>query len=265
MTSLPSVDARRAVSRLLADGAGRFLVLARRVLGTLGVEAVHDLRVLTRRLRAWAWLGQRLAARGALEGLRRDLRRVGRKLGARRMLDVACVDAERHEIDASSLSERREATGRAVRAALGAGACAAIVSSIRHAAGEVGSADVDRLAKGLRRRARRLACAARRARKGNAQMHALRIEAKKARYAIEALGWNGRPLAGLQRRIGKAHDLAVFQALLGGTAAVARLERRAWASASKGLPAAVRAGVAGLIRIARGRGRVRQSAPQKDA
>ncbi len=256
-------DARGAVSRLLADGAERFLELARRVRATLEVEAIHDLRVLTRRLRAWAWLGQRLAPRGAFAGLRRDLRRVGRKLGARRMLDVACADAARNGIDASSLSERGEATGRAVRAVLEPGSSAAIAAAVRHAAHEVASADEDRLAKGLLRRARGLASAARSARKGKAQMHALRIEAKKARYAIEALGGDGLALAGLQRRIGHAHDLSVLQALLGATAAVTRLERRAWAVASKGLPAAVRAGVAGLIRIARGRGRVRQSARRK--
>lgn len=263
MKTPSSIDARRRVSRLLAEGAGQFLALARHVRTGLGVEPIHDLRVLTRRLRAWAWLGERFTRRGVLARLRGDLRRVGRGLGARRLLDVACEDAARHGIDASPLAERHAAAGRAVRALLAPTACVAIAAGIHAAAGEVASSARDRLEPGLRRRARRLASAARRAPRGGAEMHELRIEAKKARYTLEALGGDGRPLARLQRRIGRAHDLAMLGSLLGGSAAVTRLERRAWAAAAKALPAAVRAGVAGLIRIARGRGRVRQSARRK--
>jgi CHAD domain-containing protein len=84
---LASVD-RDALARLVEKRLQRFLALLPKVMGGDGVEAVHDVRVWSRRLQ------QSLVAlfpkprRGKIRRLRRTLRRVRRSLGEWRNCDV---------------------------------------------------------------------------------------------------------------------------------------------------------------------------------
>jgi len=64
-------------------------------------------------------------------------------------------------------------------------------------------------------------------------MHELRIEAKKARYVLDAVGRMGGFLKPLQDRLGRAHDLEVLQARLGRSARAARDEKRERAAARR--------------------------------
>jgi len=246
-----SVAAGDRIARLLRRRAEAFDRLARRAHRRLEPTVVHDLRVLLRRIRAAVWVARRIAA--VPRGLRGELRRLGRALGERRLLDVAVADAAAFGLDADPVRVRREEAGRAVAKLLRPGRRAAVAALLRAASEAAAQAGRDEplprhsggsgraggLGEGLAGRAARLEEALRRAPAGKREMHALRIEAKKARYVLEAIGRDGEILHPLQQRIGRAHDLEVLQKLLGPDEAAAREERRASTAARRMMRKAV--------------------------
>jgi CHAD domain-containing protein len=228
-----AVAAAERVEQLLRRQAARFDRLARRVHRRMSTPDVHDLRVLVRRIRGSAWIVRQIAPAPAVQVLRRTLRRVGRALGERRLTDVAIADATAYGLGAAPLEARREAAGAAVVAHLGTARRAAVLALMREAGDVLARRPRRRLADALARRASRLEKACRRAPEGKRRMHELRIEAKKARYVLEALGRPSEVVKPLQLRLGRAHDLEVLQELLGASRRAARDERRARALARR--------------------------------
>lgn len=211
---------RRLIARLLQHGAD-FDRLAR---SPRTDTVVHQLRVLTRRMRAVCSVARRLAPPEPAQALARRLRKIGRALGSRRALDVAAADY-------ASLSGGRKLPGleslksaanakitrrlRAKRRLAVAASVRELVEALRAAEPEPGS-----LGSFLRSRLESLRGDLGAATKK--ELHALRIDAKKARYAIEAgraMGHrSARPvvtsLKRLQRRLGRIHDLEALRGLL---------------------------------------------------
>jgi len=175
-------------------------------------------------MRAACSVARRLAPSDALRALARHLRRTGRALGERRTLDVAAADyaalsggkthpaveAARAAAEAKLAqrlrSRHREAVVDAVRAA---------AEFLRAAETEPGALErfLKSRAEGLRESLGAVT---------KKELHALRIEAKKMRYAIETarlIGRGGtrggeRALKRLQRRLGRIHDYEALRALL---------------------------------------------------
>ncbi len=208
---LDSDSVRRHVSGLLREYARQFQTLCRQVRRRIEDDPVHDLRVLTRRIRSALWVARRLAPAWEFGLLRRALRRLGSVLGRRRMLDVAAADAARYGLDVARLERHRAHEGAALIQQLGDVHRVAIVAALKEAARMVLRSTDDRLAGALEGRAHRLDAALRHSDRGKAALHELRIEAKQVRYLLEALGRKGDFLRELQRRIGRAHDLEVLQ------------------------------------------------------
>ncbi|HEY3226178.1 MAG TPA: CHAD domain-containing protein [Planctomycetota bacterium] len=211
---------RRLGARLLRQGA----LYDRLARAPRSEETIHRLRVLTRRMRAACTLARRIAPAPALRDLARGLRKTGRALGERRALDVAAADyaflsggkthplIERARIVAETkLLRRLRPRDRE-----------AVVAATRGAARAMGSAEAEpgALERFLRRRKERLRNASGAVTKE--ELHVLRIEAKKTRYALEAArvmtGGRAAPaertLKRLQRQLGRIHDLEVLRALL---------------------------------------------------
>ena len=212
--------ARRLATRLLQQGAQleRLIRLPRTVV------VVHRLRVLTRRMRAACSVTKRLAPAEAVRELARRLRRLGRALGDRRTFDVAAddyaalsggrthPDIERARAAAESkLVKRLRAKHRdAILAAL-----QTAVDALRSS--ETDPESLDRFLKTRMNRLRECLGAS-----SKEELHALRIEAKKTRYALETarlMGRRGRrngeaALRNLQRRLGRIHDLESLRALI---------------------------------------------------
>lgn len=211
MARLTLTSIRRHVAGLLRTYAQEFARLSRQVRRKVEDDPVHDLRVLTRRIRSAIWVARRLAPAYEFGGLRRSLRRLGSVLGRRRLLDVAAEDAARYGLDGARLDSRRAREGAALAQELGSVQRASIVAALKAAASLVGRASDDRLAGALEGRAQRLDGALQRSDRGKTELHALRIEAKQVRYLLEALGRKGEFLRELQRRIGRAHDLEILQ------------------------------------------------------
>jgi len=201
------------VGRLLRSQAQLFDLHARRAALRLTPDGVHDLRVLLRRIRAAVWIVARLGAAGDVRGLRRSLRRLGRALGERRLLDVAADDATAYGLDTAPLAQERERTGRAILKQLRPDRRAKLVARLRAAAAVMPAGDG--LPAALAARARRLESALARAHRSARDMHLLRIELKKARYILEALDRDAAFIKPLQDAIGRAHDLDVMQQLVG--------------------------------------------------
>jgi CHAD domain-containing protein len=202
--SVEAICARAA--RALRLRARTFDRLARQVGPRPTPEGVHRLRVLVRRMRACLWLARRVGPPDKLRDLRRALRKLGRALGARRMLDVAAADALAYGLDPSALEHRRQSAGEKVTR---------LRAMLRSAAAGLARPAADRLAEGLASRARRLHDALVRAPRGPHEMHVLRIEAKKVRYILEVLGRDSDFIKPLQERLGRHHDMDVLQDLLG--------------------------------------------------
>jgi CHAD domain-containing protein len=223
---------RLAVTRDLRKDAAAFRRSADRMAVKMTADGIHDLRVLVRRIRAKVWIARQLS-RG-LGRLRDELRDLGHALGERRLLDVAAIDAKSFGIDATPLGTRIAEAGDVVVRRLETRD--RLAHRIADAAARVSASGEDRLAKAIQSRAKRLKKAASRAGRGPAELHRLRIEAKKVRYLLDALGLDGSFIKPLQDRIGRAHDLEVLRGLLGPNARAETVERRERAAAYRLLP-----------------------------
>ena len=239
------------LARVLGRDGAQALRLAPRVSAKLKPSDVHDLRVLTRRLRAMIWVARRLSSPSACGRLRRALRRWGQALGERRMLDVALEDAARYGLPAGALAARHAASGRLLRQELAADRCRELAGLLHKAARKLARrtpareprGPVARAARGLAadlaRRRKGLRAALIAAPRGKEDLHRLRLEAKKMRYVLDALSLRGAVLKELQGHLGRAHDLEVLQQLLGGHPGAARDEARARDAALRVMGAAV--------------------------
>ena len=220
-----------------------FADAARRVRGCSDAEAIHDLRVATRRLvaalRVWRSLIPSDARRGAIRRLRRMRRRIGRA----RELEV-------HAELLEARLPRRGAAGRPALAAVLLRLRGRLARRRRAAAQRVSPRrvkrvlrDLEEAAGGLRGRLLHdpaaiqeglaegagLAAAARAsvseaaAAPEDVRLHEARIAVKKWRYALECLeeaapGAAAGDVTGLrrmQRALGDVHDLALLRDLMG--------------------------------------------------
>ena len=233
---------RAQVAAQLTLQAGQFERLAASVVRRLTPDGVHDLRVLVRRIRAGVWLARRLGP--GFDKLARLLRKMGCTLGERRLLDVAVLDAKTFGLDGTGLKERMDEAGRDVLEALGERL--EIARRLRAASAGLGASTRDRIDEGITKRIATVRKAKAEARRGKAQLHRLRIELKKARYLIDALGGRGEFVKPVQDLVGRAHDLEVLQGLLGFEPRAAREELRAREGAKRKLTKVVETAVARL-------------------
>jgi CHAD domain-containing protein len=206
-------------------------------------DHVHRLRVTARKIRALLWLlreEERLPEGRVLEG---RLRALGRVLGGQRETDIALRDGRSYHLPVSSLRRAREKNQRAVQAALREPENRLLLRDLPRAGRLLRALRQPKIRPRLKKLARRSEkWRARPLRRG--ELHALRIEVKKMRYALEAFGHPAERLGKLQDLLGKAHDLEVLRGKLGRRAAAARdeerLARRARKRAGKALKRAGR-------------------------
>ncbi len=233
---------RARVAAHLNLQARQFERLAAGVARRLTPGGVHDLRVLVRRIRAAVWLARRLGPGFGKVGA--ALRKLGQRLGERRLLDVAVIDARSFGLDGTALRERVEEAGRDVIEGLGERI--EIARRLRAASSGLAASTRDRIDEGIGRRIEAVRTAKSEARKGKPELHRMRIELKKSRYLIDALGGSGDFVKPVQELIGRAHDLEVLQGLLGFEPRAAREESRAREAAKKRLTKVVETAVARL-------------------
>lgn len=219
-----------------------FAAAARRVRAGSDAEAIHDLRVAARRLaaalRVWKELTPTRAGRAARRGLRRIRRRVG---GARELEVHIALLEERLPADAASggtlaarvlerLRERLDRRRRSAARRVSPKRLGKVLRRLEAAGAGLGTprpGGAGALAPALdveRRRADEAAAALRVAseRPDEVSLHQARIHVKKWRYTLECLGevapgtagQSVRPLRRIQGELGDSHDRALLCKLL---------------------------------------------------
>ncbi len=168
------------------------------VRATDDADAVHDMRVAVRRLRAVLRTARPLLERAWSDGLRHELDLFGRLLGAVRDLDVFIehLAAEAGELGADATetgallaplrSERDQARAR-LRAALDDQRYFLLLDSLEAATASLPARRTDLSVEQLARREfkKLRACERHTSRDDDGQLHKLRIQSKRARYAAE--------------------------------------------------------------------------------
>ena len=203
-----------------------------------GVEPLHQARVVTRRLREILPLCACEVPRGLVKWAARRTRRIGRALGAVREVDVSieivdgllqagAVEAEAaHSLLEHLRDERDERRERMIGhlAAVSARKLERDLADIARVLGMRQQTDLwaQRLAVRMERRAHRVERTVREAAALyiSGRVHAVRIAAKKLRYALELAGDTGevgtkqsvRELKEIQEVLGRLHDLEVLGA-----------------------------------------------------
>jgi CHAD domain-containing protein len=237
LTQVTARGGRLRLRPFLTKRAAAVLRPRRRVRDRGDPEAVHDLRVATRRLQEALRFSEPFLPRPAVDRVARRARGIRRSLGAVRDADVLfrllrrlARRLERGERRlalgiAARLSEEAEAARRAAdrRGGLPVPGIRKRLQALLKAARPV---PVAVSARGRQVALERLARAARllpRARRGDPDgLHAFRIAVKRYRYGLEILDEAGarglraliREARDLQRALGRVHDLDVLTALI---------------------------------------------------
>lgn len=223
------------LGKLLTKQARKFQTLLPRVLAAHDADAVHDLRVCTRRLQQLLLMLEERADRQQVRAFRRELRRVRHALGGWRNCDVLLERVTRRE--RALRSEHRRAAWTLLRAAVAKARRSEIrraqrklfkpeYLNLRERAADLlagiapldgAQATVADSLRGMVARGFEQWCEALHAAAGtpNQQaIHSLRIQMKRLRYRIELAGEFGAGeaearlswLRSLQDRLGRWHD-----------------------------------------------------------
>jgi CHAD domain-containing protein len=178
-------------------------------------SSVHDLRVAIRRARSVLWIARCGQKIHGLKKINRRLRKLNRKLGRVRELDVAISDAHDFRINDRKLKKRRKKMGKKIAHSMTRKNRKRIHKNLDTAARKITNADTRVVESGLAQLRDQLLHWRNAALSHKDEIHAFRIFVKRARYVLESLDQNAQPLAKLQDVLGFLHDLEVLQSLTG--------------------------------------------------
>lgn len=228
---LARLDAEAAVRRLRG--------LARETAKHRTVGNVHDLRVLSRRLRSELWLVPKKRRKDHFRKARRRLRHLGKVLGKERMYDVAIRDGERFRRKVGNLRRDRRAARDAVRKLLRRRWRKGSFSGVEEALRDLDRVPRPSLVPRLERLRADLKKAARHAARSDRARHRLRLALKKARYVLDLFHRPVPTLEALQKRLGRWHDYVVLIELTGRSRRVAAARDDQWKRAARCAPRAI--------------------------
>lgn len=205
----------------------------------LSVEGVHQLRVSTRRLHATLDLLEENGIRLSPQ-MTASLKLLRQSLGERRQWDVARKGARKYHLKEKNLIKDQEAAGVLLQDALknpGVKALpeelAVLNKQLKHKNIEIQKSSLKRIRKNLKAwlASKKLS---------PKELHKLRIETKKIRYAFESLGLPTDKLEVLQDHLGKSHDLMVLSEYFDAPKDVKKDEKRERKKAKKQIRPALR-------------------------
>lgn len=183
-------------------------------------KKVHDLRVLSRKLRAALWIAKNGAATKVQKKLRREARLVGKVLGKMRELDVLIKDATAYGFKSTDLQTRRTKPSQQVQNLLikeflnsFQQDLLALVRKLKTRSLQERKALLNQIKRPTKKWPSQLP-------KNKAAKHQIRIDTKKIIYRLELLGVMHPRLKRLQKELGKAHDLEVLTKEVGSSKAL---------------------------------------------
>jgi CHAD domain-containing protein len=218
--SFEKMTQRIHLSEYLKNQARAIVSLAPKVSRHPSGKNLHRLRVATRRARVVFWILRKSSSHSPGKNLTHDLRKLERALGNVRELDVAVVDAKHFSADGTCLKERRAKMQTKLGKLISPGRYKNLVRHLK----KIDETSLDLKPKSLGdaldilelRLKRQLA----RDDFSDHDLHTLRIDLKRARYVLEALGRPIGKMKQLQDILGDAHDLLFLQEAIGKNAAL---------------------------------------------
>ncbi len=178
-------------------------------------QNIHELRVTTRRIDAALWLIGHETSNQVLKKLPVSLRKLRQALGKCRELDVALEDASKYHFDGKKLKSQRQRASKKLRPLMKKKLREKIENRIQQTVHWLGKHPEVNLTTGFYRLRSKMIPMVRQSKPSNKKLHELRIDMKKTRYALEAIGKPIEPLRRLQGLLGRGHDLQILQGLLG--------------------------------------------------
>jgi CHAD domain-containing protein len=212
-------DAKNPLIRFLSRELHSFETAAEAAKRKPQGDAVHRLRVSSRKLRTVLPLLEPAQGRKKRKKLCRALGKIARAAAEERELEVAEVDARSFGVRLKVGGKKQ--AGRKITRILGANRSRVLGRKLEKRIRSLARGSAE-----LRLDLRNTALALREwlesPPRTSAEFHSLRIAVKQARYALEAKGEKALPLKKLQDGLGRAHDLEILQELSGKTRRVSR-------------------------------------------
>lgn len=167
---------------------------------------IHELRILSRRLRAALWLYGKGSKVSIPKNLQKDCKDLGKTLGATRELDVLLKDMATYSLKDQKLIQARERESQKLKKFLGKSFCNRIEQELKAFIEKAQGTALSkkeltlRIKKPIRRWPSSLP-------QDKKSLHKIRIETKKIIYRLELLGITTHRFKILQRQLGRIHDL----------------------------------------------------------
>jgi CHAD domain-containing protein len=229
----------------------KFEALSRKACRDPTPDRVHDLRVVTRKLRSDFSLVPKGDRTRAIRKSRDDLSLLAEVLGEQRKYDVALEDAARFKQGTRKIEKRLKTARTNVVAVLKSDKRERYVAHLRKAIQDCGQLSPRLFAPRIARLQRSLVKTMRHPPRSDPARHRLRIAIKKARYILEAFDHDIAGLNALQEHLGRWHDLMVLAAMSGHPKELVDARERQWRLAEKDLHATLPQTVRALSRLAR--------------
>jgi CHAD domain-containing protein len=172
---------------------------------------VHDFRICIRRMRVALWLLSHASPHLRCNKLCHSLDELGGVLGECRELDVAIQDATHYHFKIEKLKYLRRQKRIKVQRITGPQNSKKILSQLSHALKKTHKKTDVEFRQGIIKMRKRIGPWTRKNPQTAEELHSLRIEVKKIRYALEIMGAPVQPLKKLQFCLGRAHDLEVLR------------------------------------------------------
>ncbi len=198
-----------ALTKRFEEQMEKFKHLARTVAKRQKGGPVHDLRVVTRRLRVAFWLIRQGTAIKVPAKTRLSFRRLGRSLGKLRQLDVAMRDARRHKLGTARLESLHRESSVELLSFLTSKKQKIGVKELKRIDRELQGLSTFNYSRPMQKLRSNLNCWAKHP-TDKSELHVFRIQVKKTLYALEMLGQPALPLTRLKDCLGRAHDLEVL-------------------------------------------------------
>ncbi len=204
-----------AIVKSIQKRAEKFEGLAKATHRLPSVENVHDLRILTRKLRSDLWVVPKNKRTEAMRAARKELKALGDVLGNQRMYDVAIADAHRYHRKSARLYKALLPAQNKVRLFLEKKHRRRIVKTLKAACKDFSEVAPEVFAPRLELLRKRIERAKKSILRSAQSKHRLRVDVKKARYLLEDLDRKTPALKVFQDKLGEWHDLVVLSELSG--------------------------------------------------
>lgn len=200
--------------RQLKKNIEAFSVLAAKVADNPNSKDVHQLRILSRKLRAALWIYSKGSKIQPPSRLKKNLQSLGKTLGTNRELDVLLKDMEAYKIKDQKSEKKKDKEFQKLPKFLAKSFRSELESDLKifltktQGVSLVKKDLLKQIRKGIGKWPKKIPT-------DKKALHEIRIETKKMIYRMEILSMKAPLLKSLQKSLGRTHDLERLQKKVG--------------------------------------------------